>query len=55
MDIEFLKELLLELYKPAKIAVNQIICLGGDDLCQPCFNREELALALEKVEKALGL
>jgi hypothetical protein len=53
--ILLLTEALLDLYEPAKIAVNQIICIGGDDICQPCKNREELALALEKVEKLLGL
>jgi hypothetical protein len=50
---EKLRKALRKLYDPAKIAVNQIICLGGDDLCQPCQNREELALALEIAREAL--
>jgi len=45
---------LKNLYAPAKIAVNQIICLGGLDECQPCANREDLAIALEEVEKILN-
>jgi len=53
--IAILTEALIDLYEPAKIAVSQIICMGGDEICQPCKNREELALALEKVEKLLGL
>ena len=44
------RKVLEMLYKPAKIAVNQIICMGGAEYCQPCQNREELAIALEEVE-----
>jgi hypothetical protein len=44
---------LKKLYKPANIAVSQIICLGGNYICQPCKNREELAIALKYVEKIL--
>lgn len=47
---------LKKLYVPAKIAVNQIICIcekDVDDLCQPCENREDLAMALEDTEKLI--
>jgi hypothetical protein len=49
-ELEKLRNLLKELYEPAKIAVNQTICMGGDTICQPCENREQLAIALENVE-----
>jgi hypothetical protein len=42
-----------EVYKYAKIAVNQIICLGGES-CQPCENRESLALALDELGRVLS-
>ncbi len=48
---------LKKLYIPAKIAVNQIICIcekDVDDVCQPCENREDLAMALEDVEKLIA-
>ena len=48
-----LLNLLKELYEPAKIAVNQIICIGSEEACQPCENREKLAIALDNVEKFL--
>ena len=51
--IENLIKILKKLYTPAKIAVNQIICMGGAEYCQPCQNREELAIVLEEVEKLL--
>jgi len=51
--IEHLVTILRKLYAPAKIAVNQIICMGGAEYCQPCQNREELAIALEEVEEVL--
>lgn len=38
-----------EVYKYGQVAVNQIICLGGNELCQPCQNREKFALALDKL------
>lgn len=44
---------LKKLYVPAKIAVNQIICMGGDKLCQPCENREVLAKILDDVEQLI--
>ena len=47
---------LKKLYVPTKIAVNQIICIcekDSDNLCQPCENREDLAMALESVEKLI--
>lgn len=37
----------IELVQAAEIAVNQIICMGGDGTCQPCENRERLAKALD--------
>jgi hypothetical protein len=49
-----LEEGLRQLYEPAKIAVNQIICLeGGETLCQPCENREALAQALSATRQLL--
>jgi len=51
--IERLVTVLKKLYKPAKIAVNQIVCMGGVEQCQPCQNREELAIVLEEVEEVL--
>jgi hypothetical protein len=44
---------LKKLYKPANIAVSQIICLGGEKTCQPCENREELAIALKLTKKII--
>jgi hypothetical protein len=43
-----------DVYQYAKIAVNQIICLGGEITCQPCENREKLAIALEELERVLS-
>ena len=42
-----------EVYTFANIAVNQIICLGGRETCQPCENREQLAIALDKFKKII--
>lgn len=42
-----------DVYEYAKIAVNQIICLGGEETCQPCENRESLAVALNTLRLAL--
>jgi hypothetical protein len=42
-----LREALEGLIKFADIAVNQIICMGGREICQPCRNREEVAVSLE--------
>lgn len=51
-ELEFV---LKELYESGKIAVNQIICLGGEETCQPCENRERLSVALELAETVLGI
>ena len=54
--VEHLVKLLRKLYNPAKVAVNQIICIedvGSDTYCQPCQNREELAIVLAEVEEVL--
>jgi hypothetical protein len=50
---QVITELLINLYEPAKIAVNQIVCIGGNEPCQPCVNRERLATALDSVKKYL--
>lgn len=46
-ELDEMRKALEKLYVPAKIAVNQIICMGGKEICQPCQNRELLAMALD--------
>ena len=48
-----LREAAEDVYTYAKIAVNQIICLGGKEPCQPCQNREALAESLEILREIL--
>ncbi len=50
-DGEFI--LFKNLYDYSKIAVNQIICMDGEETCQPCENRENLAKTLFFIEKIL--
>lgn len=52
--ISNLEEASEKVYEYASIAVNQIICLGGDEYCQPCENRESLAQALYELKEVLS-
>jgi len=45
--------MLKHIYEPARIAASQIVCLGGEETCQPCENRESLLTALAEVETEL--
>ena len=49
-----LEKVAREVYEYAKVAVNQIICLGGKEICQPCKNRENLAVALDNLANVLN-
>lgn len=42
-----------EVLKYGKIVVNQIICLGGEEICEPCRNREDFARALYNLENIM--
>lgn len=53
-EINELESAAREVHKYALIAVNQIICLEGDEICQPCLNREKLSIALKNLEKILN-
>lgn len=53
VELGILKTVATEVYKYASIAVNQIICMGGDETCQPCQNREDLARSLAALGKVL--
>jgi hypothetical protein len=55
-ELDEARKVIERLYKPAKIAVNQIICMcekDDENLCQPCENREALAIALDGVSAFL--
>jgi hypothetical protein len=41
-----------ELFMMARVAVNQMICMGGHKICQPCKDRERLARALESYRRS---
>jgi len=45
--------MLKHIYEPARIAASQIVCLGGEETCQPCENRESLLTVLAEVETEL--